>query len=137
MNIILHDATDSRMKDTFIIEYEGQCGPKAYSRKITKEPNEEGKWQRLINEIEKIAQTYGVELEKALEVFQQVSCCKKQLKIALENEDYVMWTKQDDQAIRNPDSLEYRLLLKTRGLAEIQRRKKFLGEDEEVHEIVQ
>ena len=44
MRIAINDETDSRMRDTFLIEYEGQCGPVAYTRKITREPNEEGKW---------------------------------------------------------------------------------------------
>ena len=85
MRIAINDETDSRMKDTFLIEYEGQCGPVAYTRKITREPNEEGKWQRLLNEIEEMSFKYGVEFEQALELFEQVSCCKKQLKSALEN----------------------------------------------------
>lgn len=68
---------DSRMRDTFLIEFDGQCGPVAYTRKITREVNEEGKWRRLIKEIEDLAFNYGVEFEKALEIFESVSCCKK------------------------------------------------------------
>ena len=51
MRITLNEE-DDRMRDTFVNEYEGQCGQKAYTRKIVRETNEEGKWQRLIKEIE-------------------------------------------------------------------------------------
>lgn len=44
MRITITNESDSRMRDTFLNEYEGQCGPVAYTRKITREPNEEGKW---------------------------------------------------------------------------------------------
>jgi len=80
---------------------------------------------------------YGVEFEKALELFEQVCCCKKQLKVALESEEYVSWTKGDDSALNNVDSLEYKLLVKTKGLETIQRRRKFLNVDEEVQEAAQ
>ena len=66
MRIALNDETEGRMRDTFLIEYEGQCGPVAYHRKITREPNEEGKWQRLLTEIEEMSFKYGVEFEQAL-----------------------------------------------------------------------
>lgn len=110
---------DSRMRDTFLIEFEGQCGSVAYTRKITREPNEEGKWQRLIKEIEDLAHKHGVEFEKALEIFESVSCCKKELKKALETENYSGWSKLDDKGLENVDSFEYKMLVKEKGLEEI------------------
>ena len=42
MRITLKDEQDS-MRDTFIKEFGGQCGDKAYTRSVTRETNEEGK----------------------------------------------------------------------------------------------
>lgn len=68
---------ENRMKQTFVNEYDGQCGEVAYTRKITREQNEEGKWKRLIKEIEDMAHSHGVEFDDALKIFESVSCCKK------------------------------------------------------------
>ena len=76
------------MRDTYIKEYGGQCSEKAHIRSVTKETNEEGKWRRLIKEIEDMAHTYGVTFDEALEMFEKVSGCKKSLKIALEKKDF-------------------------------------------------
>lgn len=103
---------DSRMRDTFLIEYEGQCGDVAYTRKITREANEEGKWRRLISEIEDMAFKYGVEFEEALKIFESVSCCKKSLKLALEKNSYVSWSELDDLGLKDVDSAEYKHLVK-------------------------
>lgn len=116
MRIALNDETEGVMKKTFLNEYGGQCGQVAYTRKVTREPNEEGKWQRLLAEIEEMSHIYGVDFDKAIEIFESVSCCKKQLKSALENQEYVSWSNCDDLALNNVDSLEYKQLVKTKGL---------------------
>lgn len=108
MRITLNDETEGRMRETFLNEYEGQCGTVAYTRKITREANEEGKWQRLLTEIEEMSFKYGVDFDKAIEIFESVSCCKKQLKSALENQEYISWSEFDDLALKNVDSLEYK-----------------------------
>ena len=131
MTIELVDAPDSKMKDTFLNEFKGQCGEVCYTRKITREPNEEGKWKRLLNEIEELAFKYGVEFDKALDIFKDVACCKKAFKEALESGEHVIWTEFDDQTLKNVDSPEYRQLVKSKGLDEINRRRKFLGLDKE------
>jgi len=51
VKVRLKDAGD-RVKETFLIEYDGQCTQKAYDRVITREANEEGRWKRLIKELE-------------------------------------------------------------------------------------
>jgi len=51
---------------------------------------------------------YGVDFDKAIEIFESVSCCKKQLKSALENQEYISWSEFDDLALKNVDSLEYK-----------------------------
>ena len=43
------------MKEAFLIEYGGQCTQQAYDRSVRREPNEEGRWKRLIKELEEIA----------------------------------------------------------------------------------
>ena len=68
---------ENKMKQNFVDLYGGQCGEIPYTRKITREPNEEGKWKRLIGEIEDMAYKHGVEFEEALKIFESVSCCKK------------------------------------------------------------
>lgn len=96
------------MRLTFVNEYDGQCGDAAYTRKITREPNEEGKWRRLIGEIEDMAYKHGVAFDDALEIFESVSCCKKQLKAALENQsNYIKWSKEDDMDLKFMGSIEY------------------------------
>jgi len=95
MKISLKDEEDT-MRDTFLIEYGGQCGDKAYTRSITRETNEEGKWRRLIKEIEDLAHAYSTDFDAALTLFEEVSCCKKQLKMALENQQHVRWNTLDD-----------------------------------------
>ena len=66
---------DDSLKQAFLIE-QGQCTSKPFKRTTTKETNEEGKYRRLIKEIEDMAQEYGLEMEKALELFENVSCSK-------------------------------------------------------------
>ena len=46
VKIALREESDT-VKDTFLIEYDGQCTKKPYDRVITREPNEEGRWKRL------------------------------------------------------------------------------------------
>ena len=118
MRITLKDEQDS-MRDTFIKEFGGQCGDKAYTRSVTRETNEEGKWRRLIKEIEDMAHTYSVEFDQAIKLFEDVSCCKKQLKLALENENCVKWCELDDLGLTYPDSQEFKHLLKTKGHEEV------------------
>ena len=131
MKITLKDE-DNVMRDTFLIEYGGQCGEKAYTRVITRETNEEGKWRRLIKEIEDLANTYSVEFDDAIKLFEDVSCCKKSFKMALENKYHVRWCELDDLGVGNMDSAEYNHLIKTRGVDEVERRRRFLGYDNKI-----
>lgn len=59
---------DDSMKNTFL-ESNGQCDKPPYEREITIETNEEGKYKRLLNEIEEIANSFGVDIDEALEIF--------------------------------------------------------------------
>jgi len=69
-----------------------------------------------------------VELDKALEIFESVSCSKSHLKWALEKKTYTKWTDIDDIGLKgSEDTPEYQHLLKTKGADEVERRKKFLG----------
>jgi len=62
----------------------GIYGLKVYKRTTSKEANQEGRYRRLIKEIEEMAQTYGVELDHAFELFASVSCSKSHFKNLLE-----------------------------------------------------
>lgn len=88
-------------------EYSGQCGKYAYERVVSREPNEEGRWKRLIRELEDMSQVYGISFDRALEIFESVSCDKKQFKLFLEGESYTVWTALDDLGLNNIDSVEY------------------------------
>ena len=65
------------------------------------------------------------------EVFEGVSCSKKHLRLALEKKSYELWTALDDLMLKNgcdnPDSPEFKELVKIKGLEEIERRKKFMA----------
>ena len=76
VKIALREA-DDKVKETFLNEYDGQCTNKPYDRVITREPNEEGRWKRLIAELEDMSKQYGISFDKALEIFESVSCDKK------------------------------------------------------------
>jgi hypothetical protein len=43
-----------------------------------------------------MAQAYGLEFEKALEIFESVSCSKSHFKKVLEKQSFTTWTKMDD-----------------------------------------
>jgi hypothetical protein len=70
------------------LESNGQCTNTPYTRIITRETNEEGRWNRLLLDITEIAKNYGCELDHCLEIFENVSCSKKHLKLALEKATY-------------------------------------------------
>ena len=117
---------DDSIKQAFLQEH-GQCSGKPYKRTTTKETNEEGKYQRLIKELEDLAHQYGIELEKALEIFESVSCSKSHFKKVLEKQSFTTWTEIDDLGLKSKDSPEYMHLLKAKGQEEVERRKVFLG----------
>lgn len=52
--ISLHEE-DASVKQAFLRECGGQCGSKPYKRTTKKEANEEGRFRRLIKEIEEMA----------------------------------------------------------------------------------
>lgn len=85
----------------------------------------------MIKEIEDLAFKYGVDFEEALKIFESVSCCKKQLKAALENSEHVSWSELDDLGLNDIHSPEYKHLVQTKGKEEVERRKRFLGLDKE------
>ena len=109
----------------------GQCINWPYSRKSFREDNEEGRCMRLLKDLTDIAKEYGVEEEKVFELFEAVSCSKKHLRLALEKKAFTQWTSLDDLMLKagcdNPDTPEFKELVKSKGLEEIDRRKKFLG----------
>ena len=70
---------------------------------------------------------YGITFDQALEIFESVSCDKKQFREVLEKRSYTTWTQLDDLGLANEDGPEYRHLVGTKGAEEVERRKKFLG----------
>ena len=97
--------------DKFQQQYEkngGQCSGTGYRRIIERETNEEGKFKRLIKELEDMAKQYGITFDKALEIFESVSCSKKHFRECLEKKTFTVWTALDDMALSNPqDSAEF------------------------------
>jgi hypothetical protein len=82
-----------------------------YDRVITREANEEGKMKRLLRELEELSQEYGIDLDKALEIFESVSGDKNRFKAALENKTYTIWKPLDDMGLKNEEGPEYKELL--------------------------
>lgn len=99
MKITLQDE-DDKVKDVFLNECGGQCCHQPYKRVISRETNEEGRFKRLMNEIEQMANQYGVSLDYALETFEAVSCSKKHLKVALEKKQFTKWQPIEDIGLR-------------------------------------
>ena len=110
-----------------LIKNEGQCGQDHFKRTTTREPNEEGRYRRLIKELDEIANQYGIALDEIMSKFESVSCSKHHLRKLLEKESFTIWTSMDDLGLKNEDSPEYAHLLKARGPEEVERRKTFLG----------
>ena len=114
------------MRESYLNECQGQCGPVAYKRKTTREKNEQGTWLRLIAEIESLANGFGKSVDECVIMYEQVSCCKKRLKLALEG-TYQLWEPLEDLGVESgPGSPEYRDLVARRGQDEVDRRLKFL-----------
>ena len=83
---------------------------------------------RLQLELQSMAQEYGVSDEEINEYFVQVSCSKTKLIELLKGENFTRWTELEDLALRKEEtSVEFKYLLKSKGMDEIKRRKKFLS----------
>jgi len=65
-------------------------------RKITREVNEIGRFNRLIKELEEICQEYSIPLDEGLEIFENVSGSKAHMRMALEKKTFTIWTAIDD-----------------------------------------
>ena len=110
-----------------LIKSDGQCGQDHFKRTTTRAPNEEGRYRRLIKELEQMSNQYGLEMGELMEKFESVSCSKSHLKKLLEKESFTIWSAMDDLGLQNVDSPEYEHLLKMKGQEEVERRKTFLG----------
>ena len=98
LTIELRDNEGNEVKE----QYEsngGQCTGKGYKRRIEQYANEEGKYMRLIKELEDMAQQYGITFDRALEIFESVSCSKKHFKECLEKKTFTVWNKLDDLGV--------------------------------------
>lgn len=95
VKITMHDE-DEKVREAFIYDCQGQCENQPYRRHIIRETNQEGKWKRLINELEEMAQNYGIDFDEALKIFELVSCSKRHFKEYLENKTYTRWTELED-----------------------------------------
>jgi hypothetical protein len=119
--------TEEKQVNNMFVQAGGQCINDSYTRIVSKETNEEGRWKRLMSDIEVISQEFGVELDDCLEIFESVSCSKKHLKMHLAKQSYTSWNSLDDMGLKYESSLEYELLVKVKGIEEVERRKKFLN----------
>lgn len=65
-----------------------------------------------------------------MDLFEKVSCNKKQLRACLEQKSYTSWSSLDDIAVKmGPESPEWKHIIKEKGSEECMRRKVFLGID--------
>ena len=63
-----------------------------------------------------MAKQYGITFEKALEIFESVSCSKKHFRECLEKKTFTVWTALDDMALKNPsDTAEFKAVLQAKG----------------------
>ena len=107
---------------------ENPLGQPFYVRHIKRETNEEGMFRRLQEELSKMAQQYSISDEEINELFIQVCCNKKKLIEVLQGNDFTKWNELEDMAlISDPNSPQFKYLLKQKGQEEINRRKRFLG----------
>ncbi len=103
-------------------------GRPIYVRSVKRFTNEEGMFERLRMDLQRIAQEYGVDEDKVNDTFFEVSCSKSKLIDVLKGQNFTKWNELEDMALNtNPDSVHYKYLLKVKGADEILRRKKFLG----------
>lgn len=80
----------------------------------------------MIAEIESLANEFGKSVDECVVMYEQVSCCKKRLKLALQG-TYSLWEKLDDLGVQGgPGTPEYTDLVARRGQEEVDRRLKFL-----------
>jgi hypothetical protein len=97
-------------------------------RSVKRFTNEEGMFERLRMDLQRIGQDYGVDEEIVNETFFQVSCNKSKLIEVLKGQNFTKWNELEDMALTmDPNSVQYKYLLKVKGTDEIIRRKKFLA----------
>lgn len=125
MKIHLNAEETGELKKTLIEECLGQCPEFAFKRKITREQNEEGRWTRLLKEMEKFSEEFNTTIEEVMNIYEQVCCCKKRLRLALAG-TYKAWSKMEDMGLKDIDSAEYKNLVRLRGQEDVDRRIKFL-----------
>ena len=77
-------------------------------------------------ELESIAKQYSRDIEEVQELYAEVNCDKAQLKEVLSGKSFTKWTELEDLCLRDPESKMYKYLIKDKGQAEIEKRKKFL-----------
>lgn len=99
-----------------------------YVRSVTRCTNEEGMFRRLQMDLQTIGKEYGVEDEEVNNIYFAVSCSKAKLVETLKGKSFTKWTELEDYGLeKGTESIEYKYLLKSKGLEEIMRRKKFLS----------
>ena len=99
-----------------------------YLRTVERFTNEEGMFKRLMDDLERIGQEYGVEMEEIHKIYFDVSCSKTKLVERLKGQSFTQWNELEDMALeKGTESKEYSFLLKTKGYEEIVRRRRFLG----------
>jgi hypothetical protein len=72
-------------------------------RTISRVPNEEGRYDQLLKELESIAQEFRISFEECLEKYESCSGCKKALRASLEKQSFTQWTELDDMALKLPE----------------------------------
>ena len=109
-------------------EPENPEGAPFYVRSVIRFQNEDGMFLRLKQDLNRIAQEFSVEEEHLNTIFMQVGCSKSKLVEVLKGQKFSQWNELDDMALKlGSDTPYYKLLLETKGVEEIARRKKFLG----------
>ena len=107
----------------------GKILPQRY-RKVIRRPDEVGIFRRLQSELESLAKQYSIEFDEVQALYIQAQCNKDKLKEILTGRNYTTWTELDDLCLKKGDSRsrEYRVLLKDKGVEQIEKRKKYLAQ---------
>ena len=94
---------------------------------------EDNRYKKLHEEFQEIEQKYNRSSAEIADIFVKVSGDIVNLKRYLEGEDVPIWSYLEDLALTKPeDSMEYRCLLESKGKDEIDKRKKFLMDPDDM-----
>ena len=91
---------DDQLFEAYTVRANGQCPEVAYRRKIQRTTNEEGKFNRLLRELQKMADEFKHSMDEVMIRYEGCNGDKKLLRKHLEG-NYNAWTEQESEVLRN------------------------------------